>query len=291
MLVPFVEFIFTHGLGPGVGRYLVRAPGEDAPLRRESTLVGPTLEPGAADVLVIRVDGARPARRRWRRRPAPVPGDHAEPDVSLYVATLVFGTRAFDGEEEARAALAGWRSDLEGAREIAAEGLAVVNRAIRAYRAAAADPYVTEVVESDPRSTRVGYATSEIVDGEMLEALELPAAGRTRISRAERLRPTGLVADVLAGRDRVLAGEDVLLRSVLDVEQERPVVAARQLALALTCLAEAPGIDRSVLGRLSAEAEDLPGRLADPATSAQAREDLSRVLTEAGDVVDRWHAR
>jgi len=292
MLFPFVELVFTHGLGPAAGRYVVRDPhAPSPPAAGTPSVVGRLLDPGSADVLVVRVDGAPPGRRSiGPRRPAPVASDAQPLDVPLYVATLVFGTRAFPDDAAAQQALATWRDDVTVARGLAGEALAVLNRAVRAYRAAAADPYVGEVVDGDPRTVRVGYGGPAVIDGEWIAALDLPPLRGPRVARAEQLRPVGLVADVLAGRSSILDGEDVLLRAVLDLEQGRPAVAAAQLVLALELLGTEPGLPAERLEALAAQARDASARLAVPELAGEARDELAAAMAAAGDLIDRWHA-
>src|SRR5439155_1134363 len=94
------------------GRYTVR---EDAPS-------GNGAAPGAAgsaDVLVIQVEGAPPARRRLLRSRVRAAKPGATPaEVPIVVATLVKGTSALAGRADGAALRAGL--DLEQGRERAA---------------------------------------------------------------------------------------------------------------------------------------------------------------------------
>jgi hypothetical protein len=289
---PFVELVFTHGLGPPPGRYVVRPEGVAAPETPTGNAIQTTLPLGSADVLIVRIDGAAPVAGLLRRRRKAVAVDarHAEAEVSLYTTTLVFGTRGLPDVAAAEAALAGWQDDIGSAQALALEALAVVNRAVRAYRAAAADPYLVEVTASDPRTIRIGYGTAEVSNGIWEQALMLPRAPARRVPWGERLRPVGTVADVLAGRDEILDGEDVLLRAVLDLEQGRPAIAARQLELAIDVLSAAPGAPVDRFAALAAELAEVRRRLGDDTAAAVTTEQLTRIATDAGDAVDRWRA-
>lgn len=289
-MFPFAELEFTHGLGPPAGRYVVRAPGARPETAVSAKGVVPTLPAGSTDVLLIRVETAVGARRtllrRARARPA-VPDEPAA-DVPLYLVSLLCATRSFGDHAAATAALAEWRADPGSAAPLVDEALSVLNRAIRAYRAAAADPYVVEVTRDDARAVRVGYGGQALADGAWDDALVLPGPARPRANRATRLRPTEIVADALAGRTTVLEGEDVLLRAVLDLEQGRPGAAARQLELAVDLLVAAPDGPAARLADAPARARALRTRLADPGTSDDAVADLSALAAGVGEAIDAW---
>lgn len=295
VLLPFVEFEFTHGLGPAEGRYVVRPPGSSsAPVASPgaSTGVVPTLPVGSADVLLVRVDEAPAARRPLLRRGRPTPAAPGEPPaaVPVYVVSLLFATRAFEQRAAAVAAMEQWRADAASARPLVDEALAVLNRAIRAYRAAAADPYVVEVTRGDARAVRVGFGGADLVRGEWDDAVVLPASRGPRMGRAERLRPTEIVADVLAARKTILDGEDVLLRAVLDLEQGRSDVAAAQLDLAVQLLLAEPAGPAPRLDGLAERMRGARARLGDPGAREQALAELSTVAAGIGEAIDAWRA-
>lgn len=290
VLVPFVELEFTHGLGPPTGRYVVRAPGSTPPAPAPSSGVAATLPVGSTDVLLVRVDGAPAARRpRLRRsRPPQVEAGGPPAEVPIYLVALLFATRAFDDRAAADAAMGRWRADPASAEPLVREAVAVLNRAVRAYRAAAADPYVVEVTRDDARAVRIGHGGADLVRGDWEDAMVLPAPQARRLGRADRLRPTEIVADVLAGRGPVLDGEDVLLRAVLDIEQGRPDVAAVQLELAVRLLADEPAGPGSRLLGLCDRGAGVRERLGDERTRPAALAELSALATELGEAIDAW---
>jgi hypothetical protein len=290
VLVPFVELEFTHGLGPPPGSYVVRAPGSTPPAPAPSSGVAPTLPVGSTDVLLVRIDAApaarRPVLRRSRAPQVEAGGPPAE--VPIYVAALLFATRAFEGPAAADGAMERWRSDPAGAEPLVQEAVAVLNRAVRAYRAAAADPYVAEVTRDDARAVRIGYGGADLVRGDWDDAVVLPPTRASRLGRAAQLRPAEIVADVLAGRAPVIDGEDVLLRAVLDIEQGRPDVAAVQLELAIGLLAGEPAGPGSRLDGLRERCAGVRERLGDVQSRPAALAELSALATEAGEAIDAW---
>jgi hypothetical protein len=290
VLVPFVELEFTHGLGPPPGRYVVRAPGS-TPSAPAPAGVAPTLPIGSADVLLVRIDQAPAARRPLLRRPRPQQAEPGGPpaEVPVYVAALLFATRAFDEPAAADASMARWRADAASAEPFVSEALVVLNRAVRAYRAAAADPYVAEVTRADARAVRIGHGGADLVRGDWEDALVLPSR-RSRLGRAASLRPTEIVADVLAGRGSILDGEDVLLRAVLDIEQGRPELAARQLELAVELLIAEPAGPGPRLDAIRERVARVRARLADGPTREAALAELSAVAAEVGEAIDAWRA-
>ena len=116
--------------------------------------------------------------------------------------------------------------------------LGALNDALRAHRAAAADPYVREVAAGHALVRRAGYGVGfEVADGHWTAARELAAderaAGRRRDRRLAALRPQERLAALLSGRDAVLACEELALRARLDLDWGRPREAAMQAHLAL----------------------------------------------------------
>jgi hypothetical protein len=253
-LFNLVQFEFTHALGPHAGRYLVEdevrlttAPDATQPVsRNDQRLVGVTRGLGAADVLVISVVGAPATRIRLKRRPrylAPAP---AAAEVPLMLATFVKVTQPLGDERDAVAALEALRDSPEDQERWVSEGLEVLNRAIRAYRTGARDPYVQEVTARDARRIRLGYGTTdEVRDGAWRAAVELEPPATSWLARREVLRPYETVAGALAQRKPPLEAEDVLLRALIDLDHGRTRAAAQQvraaLALMLAELREAPG--------------------------------------------------
>jgi hypothetical protein len=211
----FVQFEFPWPLGPDPGRYSIRE----------------HLGEGIRWILVLRVLGAPQRhlvpRRRRARDAAALPA--ATPVVTSR-ATLI-DTFALDGGSTAEAWLR--TADLDA---LARDALARLNRVLHAQRAAAADHGVREVPLARALAVRVGYGDGEhVADGRWHRARDLPAASMTAALRPGRaaLRPQERLAAVLAGRDPVLACEELVLRARSDVDAERWREAALQLGVAL----------------------------------------------------------
>jgi hypothetical protein len=119
--------------------------------------------------------------------------------------------------------------------------LAVLNRALHAYRLASSDPYLGPISSGHALVARVGFGAGEqVAEGLWTEARELIA----REPRARRPRLAGAharLADMLTGRRRALTCEELALRARLDLDQGRHREAALQLLIALdAALAELP---------------------------------------------------
>jgi hypothetical protein len=216
-LYRFVQFEYAWPLGPTDGRYLIREhAGEDA-----------------HHVLVVAGWPATTTRRskRWGREPEP---QRVPAETGLGRATLV-ETATVD-DETARL----WLEAAAGPKveETIAEGLRWLNFALRAHRAAAADPGITDVVAEHALAIRAGYGAGfEVADGNWTAARDLSPTARTAASRRARregaLRPQERLAAILSGRDAVLACEEMALRARLDLVNDRPREAALQAHLAL----------------------------------------------------------
>lgn len=206
------------------GRYLARDGAED---ERQSVLIVETL--GAA----------APSSRR-RRSTTAEPG--ASPaTLPLTRATAVRAFEPFDSGERAARWLGG-AVEAEGALDaLVAEGVGLLNRALHAQAAAAADPHVQELTAERAVLVRVGYGSGEeLAAGRFTAArdVELGAPGVSRRSRreADALRPQERVAAVLGGRDRIDACETLLLRARADLDAGRVREAALQLRVGLEAL-------------------------------------------------------
>ena len=272
-LFEFVQFEFTHSIGPPAARYLVDHDGsvrvgsrEQLAHERRRVVTGVTVEHGVADVLVVGVVPAPPSRPRLRRKARDAAVDAEPSEVPLLLVTFVKGTAPIDDEAEAAQRLEALRADEDEQERRVDEGLEVLNRAIRAYRAGAHDPYVVEVGRHDPRRVRIGYgSTDDLIEGRWQAALEPPRPRRVKSSRIERLRPGEAVAMVLSGRGRVLEAEDVFLRALQDLDHGRTRAAAQQVRGAMVLFAdelgpEAPTVRKApTLDELKATAEELAG--------------------------------
>ena len=227
----FSQVELPWALGPPDGRYLLRAPeapeagGQDAP----------------SHVLVVATLGAveRRARRFGRRAKQAQAAPQPEPTpVTTGRATVIEVAEPFSDERQA----ADWLS--AAGEEQLAEDLAVLNRALHAFRLAAADPYVNPVDRHQALVARVGYGLGdEVADGLWTDARELLVLDR-RLRRSKVLHPQARLAALLGGRERSLACEELALRARLDLEQGREREAALQLMVALdAAIAELPGDD------------------------------------------------
>lgn len=231
--LPFVELEFTHALGPPAGAYVIEAavPDGSAPLTGER----PRDE---AEVLLLRLVAApRGTSRRRRRLRSVSPG---EPAASVPVMSVIHVRRC--GGHSARELVAQCAESTELQREWVAATLGWLNRAIRAHRAQAGDPYFPEVAASDPRRVRIGYGFSaDLVRAQWTVAWEVAApAVRRRGRDGEISRSSEAVAAALAGVMVTSDADELLLRGLCDLEQARPTAAVMQLhAAAELLLAEA----------------------------------------------------
>lgn len=215
-LFPFSQVEVPWALGPPDGRYLTRSPGS-----------GPAAP--ATHVLVFATLGA-PERRRTigRRRQPAAPEPEPEPVTTGRVTVIPVAAPFPDGSE---AEAEKWLAQA-GEPELAAD-LAVLNRALHAFRMVTADPYLNPVARTQLLVARIGYGDGEAVaDGRWHAARELLLPGG-RPRRAKILQPQARLAAVLGGREAALACEELALRAHLDLEQGRPREAALQTLVAL----------------------------------------------------------
>ena len=209
----FVQAEFPWILGPEPGRYVIRE----------------HLGEGVRWILVLRTLGAPErrllaARRARRRDVAPTPPPEGVPTSR---ASLI-DTNALPGSDAA----ARW---LESADliELANEAMARCNRVLQAHRIATADPYLREVALGQALVVRVGYGSGErVADGHWEHARELPRAPAGAGLRRVALRPQERLSALLAGRDVVLACEELTLRARADLDAGRVREAALQLRAA-----------------------------------------------------------
>jgi hypothetical protein len=312
----FVQFEFTHALGPHAARYIVdpqiagdptldaaHAPavyaddGAYSALEaRNRAAAGATRAIGVADVLVVGVVGAPASRPSLLRRTRYAKQSDAVAEVPLSLVTFVKGTVPLSDEREAKRRLDAIRFSEEQ-QEVWVQGaLAVLNVAIRAHRAGAHDPYAIEVTLRDARSVRIGYgATDEVQEGRWQVALELSPPTGPRSTRIERLRPPEAVAAVLSGRSRVLEAEDLLLRALVDLDNHRTRGAAFQVGAAIRLLPLELGPDSwdAIPGLRSLEVR--AHRTAELEATAGSREldgkevgELEAIIDAVDAVLDRW---
>jgi hypothetical protein len=256
-LYRFVQFEYAWPLGPADGRYLIRDhAGEEA-----------------HHVLVLAAWPTTTGRRarRWGRGPAAGP----EPARTALTRATLVDTAVVDDQ-----GAAAWLARAAGADAATTvdDALRWLNHAIRAHRAAAADPTVREVDAAEALAIRAGFGAGfEVADGTWTAARDLhaPAADGARGRRARReaaLRPQERLAALLSGRDAVLACEELALRARFDLDHGRPREAAMQAHLAieaavaeLQAFARTPGVGERLAGL-----EDERERLAAAANEALA---------------------
>lgn len=132
---------------------------------------------------------------------------------------------------------AGWLAALDRDAEVAS-AVAVLNRALRAHRAAAADPYVAEVSRERALVVRIGYGSGEeVAEGRFGEAVELPRFTGGRVKRSMEA-PEERFAALLGGREEVHPAEELVLRARADLNAGRPAEAALQCRVAIEALLE-----------------------------------------------------
>ena len=211
----FVQFEFAWALGPEPGRFPIRERMGEAP---EYVLVLDTL--GTVERRLLS------SRRRARDAPPEPP-----PEPVLTSRATLVDTDPLDGIQAAE----NWLGEAE-LDDLADDAIARLNRILYAHRVATADPYAREVSREQALVTRIGYGDGErVADGRWESARELASpARRATILRPEQamLRPQERLAAVLAGRDALLACEELTLRARSDLDAGRFREAALQLRVA-----------------------------------------------------------
>lgn len=194
----------------------------------------------SAAVLALTTLGALERRRLTGRRTRSV--ESAEPEPVPTARATVARPEPFASRDAASAWLGALRGDEEAALAELEAAMRVVNRALRARRAAAADPYAADVSSSRALVIRIGYGSGEAVaDGRFGEAFVLPPARARRVKRSMEA-PDERFAALLGGRERFLVAEELVLRARLDLDAGRWREAALQARVALEALlAELPG--------------------------------------------------
>lgn len=220
----------------------------------------------AEDVLVFATLGAPVARRGRRRRgrTARLANSADEPGAVPLTRATVVRAEPFADDGAAEDWLGELTRDPDTRDAFAAEGLALLNEAIHAQRAATMDPYLSELSPHQPAATRIGYGSGdELAAGRWTKAVDAPPEPGRRHRRAEALRPQERVGAVLGRRDHVLACETLVLRARSDLDGGRPRHAALQLEPAA----------RAVLAELG------------EAVAAEQRDDLATVRNRLDELV------
>ena len=160
-------------------------------------------------------------------------------------AVLVLGTPgratvarpvAFTSIDEAAEWLDELRADRERVDLEVGAALVILNRAMRSWRAAAADPYVGELSFDRSLAARLGYGSGDAVaDGRLTEAMEVPRPKARRAKRSMEA-PEERFAALLGAREPQLVAEELVLRARADLNAGRPREAALQALVALEAL-------------------------------------------------------
>lgn len=201
-------------------------------------------------VIVLRTQGA-PQRGVFRGR-VPRKRDHGEMEAVPTSRASVVRAAAFASSDEASGWLSGLRGEKGALEAEAARGASALNRFLRAYRAAAADPWGREVSPEHALIVRVGYGDGDqVAEGRYAAAYELPRRPRSSRKR-EDLAPAERLAAIVGGREEQLACEELVLRARADLDAGRPREAALQARIALEAvlaeLEEAIDADRAAIG-------------------------------------------
>jgi hypothetical protein len=214
----------------------------------------------AEAVLVLSTLGA-PERRLLRgRRGRSV--EEASPEPVPTARGTVVRAEPFGSREEAALWLDQLRGDEEEALAEVEGALRTLNRALRARRAATADPWLAELSAERALVTRIGYGRGEAVaEGRFGEAIELPRAGARKVKRSMEA-PEERFAALLGARVQALAGEELVLRARADLEAGCGREAALQARVALEALIAELG------GEAAAPLREHRGAVGDAANAA-----------------------
>lgn len=225
----FVQLEFPWRLGPADGRYLVRS------------------APGRDPEHIVAFEGTeREARRgwiHWWQSPGP------RTLVRLSRVTVV-DPRPVDPQRADA-----WLAEAEGERavRVGSEAIAVLNRVLRAQRAAAVDPSVADVRAEQTVRMLVGYGSPDDVSAgrghktaKLPRGVELAAQRRATKERTDGLDPPTRFARLLSGSDHPLICEELLLRARSDLDNGRPACATLMAHLALEAVNTELGDDPDV---------------------------------------------
>jgi hypothetical protein len=249
-LFRFVQVEYPWSLGPTDGRYLLRRPDDPADARPTHVLVITTL--GAPE----RRKMLSKSKRNAQREPEPVP-------VATGRATVIDVGEPFNVQADASS----WLRQA-GERDLQ-DGIAILNRALHAFRLVTADPYMHPVGRQHALVARIGFGAGEqVADGLWTDARELLPARQRRQSRATVLQPQARLAAVLGGREQALACEELALRARLDLDHGRDREAALQVLVALDAALAELAADRTA-ATLGDRLDELRGQREAVAAAAQ----------------------
>ncbi len=200
--------------------------------------------------------------RHWLRDRRPREVDSVAPEPVPTSRAGVVRPESFETAEAAAEWLDELRRDAAARDAELARALAILNRALRAQRAAAADPYVGDVSAGRALVVRLGYGSgAALADGRFGEALELPRAGMRRVKRSMEA-PEERFAALLGGHEAPLAAEELVLRARADLDAGRAREAALQARVAVEALiaeTNAAGLEREREIVIAAAAAALAG--------------------------------
>jgi hypothetical protein len=186
---------------------------------------------------------------------------------------MVVQPSAFGSADDASAWLTELKADKDALEVELSSALATVNRALRFWRAARADPYVGELSLDRASVVRVGFGGGEAVaDGRYADAFEVPRPKRRRVKRSMEA-PEERFAALLGAREPALVAEELVLRARADLDAGRPRESALQARVALEALIA----ERSVL----AELRDAVGATANAALEGDLSNSELEALTKA----------
>lgn len=232
-----------------------------------------------------------PQRRLLRGRKR-VAMTSADPEPVPTARATVVAAEPFGSADEAELWLDALRRDDDALSAEVDAGVRVLNRLLRAHRAAALDPYAREVSAGAALVARVGYgAGQQVADGRFAAAYELPgkATGAARRGAARRraaLQPQERLAAILGGRDRALAGAELLLRARADLDADRPREAALQARVALEALIAELGAEGRDVAALH-EARGAVGSAANAALAGEPQPEQSTAVAGAVEAMER----
>jgi hypothetical protein len=240
-------------------------------------------------VIVLRTQGApqrgvvrgRSARRREEAEPEPVPTSRV----------TVVRAAPFAEADQAEAWLAGLRREREALGREATAAAALVNRFLRAHRAAAADAYGREISAEHAIAVRVGYGDGDLVaEGRYSAAYELPR-GQRPSRRREDLSPAERLAAIVGGREEQLACEELVLRARADIDAGRPREAALQARVALEAAIAELGAEGAELGGHRRAIGDAANAALAGDPSAELQEAVAEAVTGMEQALRRWRLK
>lgn len=245
----------------------------------------------------MRTLGVPRASGRKRRRGRAIAAEGFEGTPLPLARYGVARPRPFESESDAEAWLAGVSSDHEQATSLLDSALAAINAALHAQRAAAADPYVSELSPTTAQTRRIGYGTGdEVADGRWTRGIEIAAYTSDRLqNRLAAIEPQERLAAILGANQVVLPCEVLILRAQADLDHGRTREAMLQLVIGVDALlGEVPaGASAEMDGDLEAitSARDSIGAVASSAISQEPDADqikvASKVLARCRRVLSR----